>query len=155
MIRRIFNKSVFRRMEKGSAMETVLATMFHRLSATLYLIYCVWAVVSIVVGIPILIRANGEEWQTLFSIAVLCLAAPSCFGAAFWPSFARLELFAGAMFTALLCVYMFFVVSGALFSGDSWARVILVSSVLVVPAFRFTIVMLFLLKQAEEREEGE
>lgn len=155
MIRSLFNKSVFRRMDKGSSMDTVLSTMFHRLSATLYLIYCVWAVVSIVVGIPSLIQANGEEWQTLFSIAVLALAAPSCFGATFWPSFARMELFAGAMFTSLLCIYVFFLVLGALSGGGSWAGVLIVSSVLVVPAFRFAIVMLFLFKQAEEREEGE
>src|SRR5690606_4666668 len=105
---RIYNKSVFRRLPEASSMETILSIMLHRLSATLYLIYALWAVISIVKGVPSLIAANGEEWQVMFSIAVLLFAAPSCFGATFWPSYARLELYAGAGFTTLLAIYMFF-----------------------------------------------
>jgi hypothetical protein len=132
-------------------MEAILAVMFHRLSASLYLIYCVWAVFAIVDGIPSLVSANGQQWQTLFSMAVLIFAAPSCFGATFWPSFARLELFAGAAFTTLLGIYIFYIIGNALFGGGSWAAVVIISSVVIVPLARLAIVILFLLRQAEGR----
>lgn len=146
---------MFRPLPSGASMECVLSTMFHRLSATLYLIYSLWALIAIIDGIPSLIRANGEDWQMLFSIAVLLFAAPSCFGATFWPSFARLELFAGAAFTTLLVIYILFVAGNALFGEGSWAGAAIVASVIVVPASRFAIVTRFLLSQAEDRKLAE
>lgn len=152
-VRRIVARSVFKPLPKGTAMDTILTSMFHRLSATLYLIYCAWAVAAIIDGIPSLARANGEQWQTLFSIAVLIFAAPSCFGATFWPSFARLELFAGAAFTSILGIYIFFLFGNSLFHGGAISYVVIVMSVLVVPLARLIIVVVFLLRQAEERKE--
>lgn len=150
---RVLAVSVFRPLAQGTAMDSILTAMFHRLSATLYLIYCIWAVVAIIDGIPSLAQANGEQWQTLFYMAVLVFAAPSCFGATFWPNFARLELFAGAGFTTLLAVYVFFLLGNAFFSGDALSYAVIVTSVLVVPLARLIIVIMFLLRQAEERKE--
>lgn len=150
---RVLAVSVFKPLAQGTAMDTILTAMFHRLSATLYLIYCVWSVVSIIDGISSLAQASGEQWQTLFSMAVLVFAAPSCFGATFWPNFARLELFAGAGLTTLLGIYVFFIFGNAFFSGAAISYAVIVTSVLVVPLARLIIVIMFLLRQAEERRE--
>ena len=152
-VKSALGRSVFKPNPKGAAMDTILTSMFHRLSATLYLIYCIWAVISTIDGIPSLARANGEQWQTLFSMAVFIFAAPSCFGATFWPSFARLELFAGAAFTTLLGIYIFFLFGNAIFHGGAWSGVVVIGSVLVVPLARLIIVIVFLLRQAEERKQ--
>jgi len=152
LLRRVIGRSVFLPMDKKASMETILSIMFHRLSATLYFIYAVWAVVAVINGIPSLVAANGEQWQTIFSIAVFIFAVPSCFGATFWPSFARLELFAGAAFTTLLAIYIFFLVGNALFNGGSWSGFVIIASVMVVPLSRLIIVILFLVKQADERK---
>lgn len=153
-LRKWLSLSVFRRLPKGSSMEHVLSIMFHRLSATLYAIYCAWAVVSIIDGIPSLVAANGSQWQVIFSSAVLIFAAPSAFGATFWPLFARLELYAGLAFTTLLVLYLTYLLGSVLFGDGSWAGVVIIASVLVVPACRFAIVVMFLLQQAETRHRG-
>jgi hypothetical protein len=152
-VKRVLAVSVFKPLSKGTAMDSILTAMFHRLSATLYLIYCIWAVVAVIDGIPSLAQANGEQWQTLFSMAVFVFAAPSCFGATFWPNFARLELFAGAGFTTLLGVYVFFLLGNAVFNGSPLSYAVILTSVLVVPLARLIIVVMFLLRQAEERRE--
>lgn len=153
-MRAMASRSVFARLPKAASMETILAAMFHRLSATLYAIYGVWAIVATVAGIPSLIAANGEQWQTIFSIAVLMCTIPSCIGATFWPVFARLELFSGVIFTTLLAIYIFFLVGNALFNEGSWSGAVIISSVLVVPLVRLIIVFIFLLRQAEVRREA-
>lgn len=152
-LQRVIGRSVFLPIAKGSTMESILSVMFHRVSATLYFAYSVWAVVSVIAGIPSLIAANGEQWQTIFSIAVLICALPSCFGATFWPSFARLELFAGAAFSTLLAIYLFYLTGNALFNGGAWAGVVLLTTVLVVPFCRLIIIIMFLLRQAEDRKK--
>lgn len=150
---RWIGKSVFLPLPKGSSMESMLAAYFHRASATIYFVYCIWSVVAIVLGIPSLIAANGEQWQTIFSISVLIFAAPSCFGATFWPSFARLEAFAGSAFVGLILLYIGFLTSNAIHGLGPWAGVILITSVLVLPGCRVIIVCVFLLRQARSRKE--
>lgn len=151
--RALFARNVFRKMPEGSSMDSVLAVMFHRLSATLYFIYAIWATVAVIAGIPSLITANGEQWQTIFSIAVFIFAVPAAFGATFWPAFARLELFAGVLFTTLLAIYMFFLVGNALYHEGSWSGLVIIASVLVVPLCRLLIVGRFLIEQAEKRKQ--
>ena len=152
-VHRTVTRSVFRRLPRGSSMDSVLAMMFHRLSATLYFIYAVWAVVAVIAGIPSLVTANGTQWQTLFSIAVFIFALPSCIGATFWPTFARLELYSGVLFTTLLFIYIFFLVGNALYHEGSWSGLVIIASVLVVPLVRLLIVCMFLLEQTNERKE--
>lgn len=149
----VLDKSVFAHIGKGASMETILAAMFHRASATIYLCYFIWSVVAVFNGIPSLQQANGTQWQTIFSIAVALTAAPATFGATFWPYFARLESFAGSAFVGLIFLYVGFLVAHQL-SGDNggWAGVIVVASLVVIPACRCIVVILFLMRQAAQRE---
>jgi len=151
---RIWSMTVFRRTAIGdSGMNDLLAIFFHRLAATVYLVYTIWAVMSTITGIPSLIRQNGDLWQVIFSVMVFVTAGSSCFGATFWPRTARLELFAGSSFVSLIAVYVFFAIQNVVTGGDgSWAGVVLVFSVMVLPACRTVIVYLFLIRQAAEKK---
>lgn len=151
-VQKAIGKSVFLPMPKGSSMESILAIMFHRVSATLYFIYTAWAIVATLTGIPSLIEARGAQWQVIFSLSVLIFSAPSCFGATFWPSFARMELFAGLGFSVLIGIYTLVLAGNALFGLGPWAGVIIISSVAVVPICRVVIVIIFLIRQADERK---
>ena len=135
-------------------MEAILASLFHRASATIYACYVVWSIVAIFNGIPSLVAANGSQWQVLFSIAVAITATPAMFGATFWPLFARLEAFAGSAFVGLILLYIGFLVANQLagVGTGSWAGVFLIMSILVIPGCRCVVVIVFLMRQAAERD---
>ena len=48
---RILDKSVFRRIPRAAAMDTLLAMLFHRAAATIYMLYTAWGIIGAVVGI--------------------------------------------------------------------------------------------------------
>lgn len=152
--REIIRRSVFEPVGKGASMEAILASLFHRASATIYFLYVVWAAISIPAGIPSLIAARGTDWQVLFSIAILIATVPACFGAIFWPSFARLEAFMGTAFVGLIILYIGWLVANQVtgVGQGTWAGVFLISSILVMPTCRCVVVIIFLIRQAEERE---
>lgn len=152
-VRKWIGKSVFVPLPKASSMESMLATYFHRASSTIYLVYTLWSITSVIYGIPSLIMANGEQWQILFSISVLLFTAPATFGATFWPSFARLEAFAGSGFVGLMLLYEGFLVNNALkdLGPASWSAPVLIFSIFIIPLCRVIIVFVFLTRQAAER----
>lgn len=160
---RIFNaireRSVFKKLDKDVPMADLLAAMFHGMSATIYAIYVFWAIVALVFGIPNLIAANGDVWQNVFSALCLVIAAPACFGATFWPSFARLEALAGSSFIGLIVLYIGTLISNVIThtGSASWADVVIISSVLVMPICRTIIVLVLLIRQAakEKSERAE
>lgn len=135
-------------------MDTVFAYMFHRTAATVYLIYAGWGLIVGVDGVPSLVYQQGNEWTTLFALAVFATAVPACLGATFFPKYARLELFAGASFAALLLVYFFFLLLNLTQGIGSVAGFEILLSVVVIPIARTFIVMFFLIQQAKERQAG-
>jgi hypothetical protein len=145
---------VFARIGKGASMEAILAALFHRASATIYLGYSLWSIAAVFYGIPTLIEARGTDWQVLFSIAVALFSVPACFGATFWPSFARLEAFAGTGFVGLILLYIFYIVVSVVggIGPSTWASVPLIGTILIIPTCRSFIVIMFLVLQAKERE---
>lgn len=149
----IRTKSVFKSMGKHASMESMLATSFHRASATVYFVYSLWAVAAIVNGIPSIIEANGIDVQTAYSIATLLLAAPACFGATFWPLFARLEAYAGSGFVGLILFYLVTLIWDWAAGDGSITGVIIIASILVIPASRLVIIVVFLIRQAKADEE--
>ena len=151
---RAYNASVFRKMPDDFTMSDIFAALFHRLAATLYLIYSAWAVVVVLRGITSLTAQQGTEWTTIFAGAVLLTVAPACLGASFFPRFANLELYSGAVFIALMGVYYFFLIRNTIETGGSEAGVILLMSVIVMPLARTVIIMYFLIKQAEARRQA-
>lgn len=148
----VLQRSVFRKMPKETAMDTLLAQYFHRLAATMYFAYTVWAVVSIVQGIPTIRDQSSDYFQILFSAIIFSTAGPACFGAAFWPSFARLEMAVGSSFTVVLTVYLYFILQNIFFGDGTWPGLVLIASVLVLPVCRSAIVAIFLLRQARQRK---
>ena len=150
-------KTVFRKEPVVTTMSDIIAILFHRSAATLYLIYALYAVVAIGVGIPTLTSAFGDFVQLAFSFFVLVCTAPACFGATFFPKYARLELYAGAGFVALIFfIYMIpLLVAGVMGDLPKFAQLVLVSSILVVPVARCVFVYITLIHQAEERTNGE
>ena len=136
-------------------MNDILAVLFHRLAATLYLLYSLWAIVSIITGIPSISRLQGDTFQLIFSSVVLITTAPACVGATFWPILARLELFFSSGFIGLLLLYMYFVIYNILFSHGSWAGSLLVVGYIVLPICRVVIITILLLRQAREEKVNE
>lgn len=152
--KRVLSKSVFRRIPHGTPMNDILAVLSHRFAATVYLIYAVWAVVSIITGIPSISREAGITFQLILSSLVLIIAGPACIGATFWPILARLELFFSSGFIGLLGLYLYFAINNVLTNNGSWAGSILVLSFIVLPAYRVAIITVLLLRQAREEKEA-
>ena len=149
-LKSIFARSVFRPIPRNAPMNDILAVLFHRLAASVYLIYTLWAIVSIIDGLPSIIRERGDTFQLAFSILVLLTTGPSCLGATFWPLLARIELFFGSSFVGLLILYLYFLVQNALYNTGSWPGFILIWSIIILPACRTVIVVILLLRQAKE-----
>lgn len=152
--KRVLGRSVFAPIGKGASMEAILAALFHRASATIYLMYSLWSIVAIFYGIPSLVAARGTDWQVLFSIGVVICAAPACFGATFWPNFARLEAYAGCAFVGLMILYVALLIGNQLndVGTGSWSGVFLIVSLMIIPACRCIVVIIFLMRQAAARE---
>lgn len=154
-LKNVLDNSVFNRTPRGLPMNDVLAVLFHRSAATLYLIYVFWAAISIVGGIPSVIHGLGGLGQIIFSVIVICTAGPACFGATFWPNMARLELFAGSSFIMSMLIYIFFLIQSTIQYGSSISSIFLALSFLVLPIARTAIVIVFLLRQTQEKVTGE
>jgi hypothetical protein len=155
-LKTIRDRSVFATIGKGAEMNAILAALFHRASASIYLCYVLWSTISVFYGIPSLVAARGTDWQVLFSIAVVITAAPACFGATFWPSFARMEAFAGTAFVGLMILYVILLVGNQInnVGSGSWSGVFLILSLMIMPACRCVIVLIFLVRQAAAREKA-
>lgn len=153
-LQRLVDKSVFKSLPitpngSGNSMNDILAVLFHRATATMYLIYSVWATISIVVGIPTLADIQGSEWQIYFSLSVLLTTAPAGLGATFWPAMARTELFAGSSFVAGMLIYLFFSFQRAISGEGSWAGAVILISIIVIPLARTAVITIFLMVQAK------
>lgn len=134
-------------------MDTILATMFHRSAATLYFLYTLWACIALITGIMPLTEGLGDLiGRLVFPVLVLCTAGPAGIGASFWPNMARLELFAGSAFVMALLIYLWFIGARILTGEGTWAGLIVSLSYLVIPAARTVLVIILLLRQAEERK---
>lgn len=150
--KQILSQSVFRKIPKGAQMDTILATLFHRSAATLYFIYALWATFALVFSvIPVTQGLGAFSGQLVFPLLVFATSAPACFGATFWPNMARLELFSGSGFVMGILIYLFFVFQETVLRAGNWAGFIVLLSILVIPAARTAIVIVFLLRQAEAR----
>lgn len=152
-IKSLVGKSVFRKMPPEYTMSDIFATLFHRMAATLYLVYSGWAVLVLLDGVPSLVQQQGEGWTALFATFVLLTTAPACFGATFFPKAARTELFAGLAFALLLLIYYYFLIQNILSGTGSIAGFELLTSVIVMPVCRTAIITYFLVKQAEARRQ--
>ena len=152
MITRVFRRSVFHSTPPSYAMSDVIATLFHRMAATVYIIYSAWASVAIWSTLPALTNLAGAQWATIFAVIFLGTTALSAVGAAFFPLLARLELFAGSAFAALLLVYFAFTLKAAVFDAGSWTAPLFVLGVAVLPSVRTLMILFFLLKQADTRK---
>lgn len=150
----VFNRSVFRPLPHGTPMNDILAMLSHRFAATVYMLYAVWAIVSIITGIPTIVNEAGISFQIIFSSVVLIIAGPACIGATFWPVLARLELFFSSGFLGLLALYMYFVINNVVNNGGSWAGTILILTYMALPAYRVAIITVLLLRQAREEKEA-
>lgn len=148
----LINRSVFHGSTRGASMDSILATMFHRVSATMYLGFAAWAVVSAIYFMPDLLGSGEQGFRAILAIGVLVVSLPACFGATFWPSLARMEAFFGAGLVGVLIAYLWDVVEDAFAGHDSWRTVTTVLIFLIVPMTRWSIVVLFLVRQAKVRE---
>ena len=154
-VRRLLNVSVFKKIPTDAAMNDILATLFHRATATMYLIYSLWAVVVFSTGLPSVLAAAGDPGVVGLSVAVLVTAGPACLGSTFWPKMARTELVGGSGFAAAMLIYLGFLLWNILFNEGTWAGWVLIWSIVVVPLARTVVIILFLLVQARKRKEAE
>jgi hypothetical protein len=148
----IITTSVFKSIPDNTAMNDVLATIFHRFSATVYAFYSLWAVISVFDGLPTIVKAEGDHFQFWFSVLVLITAAPSCLGATFWPHLARIELFFGASFGGLIALYLYFILKNVIEGDGSFAGWFLIWSIMVLPTCRTIVVIVLLVRQERERK---
>lgn len=154
-IKAIIHNSVFRPIPKNTPINDVLATLFHRSAATVYAIYCAWAIIAFIAGLPTISEGLGLSGQLVYSVLTLATAAPACIGATFWPNLARTELIGGSAFVTTIVIYLYFILQNILFGEGSWAGLVLILSVAVLPAARTVIVIILLLRQAKDRKAAE
>jgi len=152
LLKLILSRSVFSPILPNTAMNDVLAILFHRLAATVYMLYGLWATITIVSGIPPITQAEGDMYQIIFSTLVLITTIPACVGATFWPVLARLELFAGSGFLGLTLLYLYFILQSVILGEATWSGFTLIWSIVILPASRTIVVIVLLLRQAHERE---
>lgn len=147
---RLLKNTVFEPIADDWKPDKVLAVLFHRSAATLYLIYFLWGSTSIVGSIPTLVNTQGDFFQIFFSILVACVSLLAFFGALRFPILARLEMFSAASLATLVLVYEIFL-AFALFQGDRAGlgpAFVLSLSYLVVPTSRMVFIYVTLIKQA-------
>lgn len=160
MFKRIFNSrfmrnTVFHPIEMDWKSDKVLSVLFHRSAVTLYLIYVMWAVASLVIKWPLLDEHPGETITELLSLFIIPLAGISLIGALYFPRMARLEMFSAGSFVTL--VFLFEIYGAVIFFGGNFetgANLILNTSHLVIPIVRIVFIYLTLIKQAEKVESG-
>lgn len=147
------HKTVFHRIP-GHNMSDTFAIVFHRLAVVVYGIYASWGLAAFFTSTPTL-NTSDASWTMLFPIFVFLTAAPAGVGAMFFPMAARVELFAGSGFVALMLVYIFFALQAALSGAGLWSSVVLILSVLVMPICRTAMIVFFLILQASRLRESE
>lgn len=150
---KLLNNTVFNRIEKDWKPDKVLAVLYHRSAATLYLIYALWGVASVFGSIPTIVAAQGNLIQSFFSLLVAPISFTAFIGALYFPKLARLEMYCAASLVTLVVVYEIFVAI-AFFQGNppNGVGFILNLSHLVIPTSRIIFIYLTLIKQAEEKE---
>jgi hypothetical protein len=154
LLERIYRASVFAPITRELVGVRLMATLFHRGTATLYLGYTIWAIASAIFGIPSLQQTQGEIWQVGFSLLVFIACAPAAVGATFFPRLARLEMFAAASFVGLILFYVIELAVTGLASGDAGRPIsaILIGTVMIFPAIRVVFIYFTLIRNEENRK---
>lgn len=139
-MKKFLSTTVFNPLEKVETPDKILAVLFHRSAATLYLIYFAWGLTSLFQLIPTIFMQQGSLFQQIFSVAVVATSGTAFVGATFFPRTGRLELFAGAAVTALITFYvgsLFFAgLTNLTVDGSKIPAAVYGSSHLVVPIAR-------------------
>lgn len=149
IVRKLLERTVFNPIGGKWSPDRVLAILFHRSAATLYLIYGCWGLVSIFGSIPTLVHFQGDVVQLVFSFLVMPMSFCAFVGALFFPAFARIEMFSAASLVTLVTIYEVFVFI-AFLQGDVPHGVgfVLNLSHLVIPIARIVFIYVTLIKQA-------
>lgn len=149
-MRSLLKNTVFEPLEDDWKPDKVLAVLFHRAAATLYLIYFLWGVSAIIGRIPSLVEAQGDLFQTVFSALTAIVSILAFFGALQFPNRARLEMYSAASLATLVFVYGIFLAI-TFFDGFSptYGPAFLLSlSYLVIPLSRVVFIYVTFVKQA-------
>jgi len=148
-LRKLRDATVFKPINPDDNSNIILATLYHRSAATLYLVYVVWGVVSFAQLVPTHFIEQGSFFQQVFSTAVTFAALIAMCGALFFPKTGRFELFAGSTVAILFLLYIVLIFIAVL-NGDTDKLPTLVfgASHLVVPISRTIFIYLTLIKTA-------
>lgn len=148
-MRRFISRTVFNPIGKDWQTDKVLAVLFHRSAATLYLIYFFWGLSSIFVHIPSLTEEQNDIVQTAFAFLVIPTSLLAFVGATYFPKFARLEMYTAAALVTLIIIYEAFILIDFLNSSPSdGVNFILNLSHLIIPIARIVFIYVTLVKQA-------
>lgn len=156
LFKKLYHYSVFNPMRVGSIPPTmVIAMLFHRTAATVYLLYALWGIVTGFGTSPTLDDHNSELFSNFFSLFVVLTAIPASVGATFFPRTGRLEMFSASAFTGLMLVYLAFSLGRVITGEAQWGSIILLLSILVLPIARFSFILITLVRTQEKATEGE
>lgn len=156
LIKKLYHYSVFNPMRVGSIPPTmVIAMLFHRTAATVYLMYALWGIVTGFGTSPTLDDYNSELFSNFFSLFAVLTTIPAAIGATFFPRTGRLEMYAASAFTGLMLVYLAFGLGRAITGESHWGSIILLLSILVIPIARFSFILLTLVRTQANGTEGE
>lgn len=153
-LRGAYTASVFSKVDPPhTSPNDILASLFHRSSATLYFIYALWGIVSFYDLIPTLFMNNGQFFSQFFSLIVAITAGLAAVGAAYFPRTGRMEMYAGLAVVGLITFYVVSLFLAGL--GELPGRIpaaIYGTSHLVVPIARTVFVYKTLVHVARPRE---
>ena len=152
-MRQFISNTVFSPMDKIWIPDKVLAVLFHRSAATLYLIYSLWGITSIFGSLPSIVAAQGDIVQIVFSLMVAPISFAAFVGALYFPKFARLEMYTASALFTLVGLYELVVFWQFTQGNPSYGpQFVLNISHLVIPGSRVLFIYLTLIKQAGDKE---
>lgn len=158
-MRKIISRTVFSPIKKDWTLDKILAVLFHRTAVTLYFLYFLWGIATILRLLPGVLSFHGDIITTAFALLVIPIALLACIGALYFPKYARLEMYTAASFVTLVIGYEIFVVIDVVIAdvipGETVlsTSLILITSRLVVPLARLSFIYASLMKQAAVLDE--
>lgn len=117
----------------------VLAIVFHRTAFILYCMYALWGFWSLAINLPDFVSESSHDFSDFFYFLVPVPAILAAVGAAKFPKWGRMEMFAASALVGFIGIFLVIGLIGAIQHPDIprlWQNLILNTTHVVLPSMR-------------------